>query len=104
MLRKINVELVKLIAAIILFICPFDMLYWFYDVVRTLALIGFSFLAYSAFKKKRNIEAVIFICLAILFQPILKIHLTKTIWIVIDLVVGIWLIISLFTNEKKNKS
>lgn len=101
MIKKINVDLVKLIAAIILFICPFDMLYWFYDIVRTLALIGFSFLAYDTLKKKRNIEAVIFICLAILFQPILKIHLTKAIWIVIDLIVAIWLIISLFRKEKK---
>ncbi len=104
MIKKINVDLVKLIAAIILFICPFDMLYWFYDIVRTLALIGFSFLAYDARKKKRNIETIIFICLAVLFQPILKIHLTKTIWIVIDLVIGIWLILSLFKKEKKEKS
>ena len=104
MFKKINIELVKLIAAIILFICPFDMLYWFYDIVRTLALIGFGFLAFVAFKRKKNIEAIVFICLAILFQPILKIHLTKAIWIVIDLVVGIWLIISLFTNGKKEKS
>jgi hypothetical protein len=103
MLKKINVDLVKLIAAIILFICPFDMLYWFYDIVRTLALIGFGFLAFDARKKRKNIEAVIFLCLAILFQPILKIHLTKAIWIVIDLVVGIWLLISLFIKEKKEK-
>jgi len=103
MIHKINVNLVKLIAAIILFICPLDMLYWFYDIVRTLALIGFSFLAYDARKKKKNIETVIFICLAVLFQPILKIHLTKPIWIVIDLVVGVWLIASPFIEERKKK-
>jgi len=103
MIQKINVNLVKLIAAIILFICPFDMLYWFYDLVRTLALIGFSFLAYDARKKKKNIESIIFICLAILFQPILKIHLTKPIWIVIDLVVGVWLIASPFIEERKKE-
>jgi len=101
MKHKINVELIKLIAAIILFICIFDIQYWFYDIVRTLALIGFGFLAYDARNKKKNIEVIIFLALAILFQPIFKIHLTKTIWIVVDVVVGIWLIASLFINERK---
>jgi hypothetical protein len=41
-------------------------------------------------------EAIIYVSLAILFQPLVKIALGREIWNIIDVVVGIGLIISIF--------
>lgn len=69
--------------------------YGFYQLVRFLALVGFSILAYHANQKERNTEAIIYIGLAILFQPLLKVALGRQIWNVVDIIVGVGLLISM---------
>jgi hypothetical protein len=44
---------------------------------------------------------VIFVCLAILFQPLLKISLGRTLWNLVDLVVGLFLVFSAFSAGSK---
>ena len=46
------VRIIKIGLAILLFLCVLDMAYGFYQLVRFLALIGFSILAYKSFEKK----------------------------------------------------
>jgi hypothetical protein len=69
--------------------------------VRFLALIGFSILAYLSFQTDRKIEMIIYISLALLFQPISKIVLGRELWNIVDVVVAIFLIGSIFIKEKK---
>jgi hypothetical protein len=69
--------------------------YGYYQIVRFLALIGFSILAYYAFQKQTINNMIIFISLAILFQPFIKISLGRQIWNLIDVIVAIWLIKSI---------
>jgi len=69
--------------------------YGFYQLVRFLALVGFAILAYQANEKGLNTEAVIFISLAIVFQPIIKISFGRSIWNVIDVIVGLGLVLSI---------
>jgi len=64
-------------------------------------MIGFGFLAYFAYKDKQNILAIVFVLLAILFQPFEKIALGRTLWNIVDVIVGVGLIISLFLPSKK---
>jgi hypothetical protein len=45
---------------------------------------------------------IIYIGLAILFQPFFKIALGRELWNVVDVVVAIGLIVSIFKNPKKN--
>lgn len=70
--------------------------YGYYQLVRFAALIGFAILAYNSSEQGHKAEVIIFVCLAILFQPLLKIALGRQLWNVIDVVVGIGLIISIF--------
>jgi len=49
------------------------MLYGYYQAVRFIALIGFVILAYGANETNSKSEVIIFVCLAILFQPFIKI-------------------------------
>ena len=81
--------------AFMLFLCLLDMPYGFYQLVRFLALVGFAILAYQANEKGLNTEAVIFISLAIVFQPIIKISFGRSIWNVIDVIVGLGLVLSI---------
>jgi hypothetical protein len=56
---------------------------------------GFAYLAYSANGQGNKNEMFVYIGLAILFQPFIKIALGRTIWNIIDLVIGIGLLLSL---------
>lgn len=74
--------------------------YGFYQFVRFSALAGFAILAYQANEKKNKAEMIIYVCLAILFQPLLKISLGREVWNVVDIIVGIGLIVSIFIKKK----
>jgi len=96
---------IKIILAILFFICLADLPYGYYQFVRFVALVGFAILAYTANENASKTEMIIYVCLAILFQPLLKISLGRDFWNVVDVVVGIGLLISIFitpkaTNEK----
>lgn len=80
--------------------------YGYFQLVRILAMIGFAILAYLAYKEKRIIEMIVYIGLAILFQPLVKIALGREVWNIVDIIVGIGLIASVFYNTEqidKNK-
>jgi hypothetical protein len=77
--------------------------YGFYQLVRFIALIGFSILAYAGYKEENKIEAIIYGGLALLFQPFFKIALGREIWNIVDVIVGIGLIASLFINRTKSQ-
>ncbi len=64
-------------------------------------MVGFVYLAYAKFEEGNKLSSYVFAALAILFQPLLKIDLGRTIWNIIDVVVGAGLIISLFMKPKK---
>ena len=93
---------IKVVLAILFFLCLADMPYGLYQFVRFAAMIGFTYLAYSANQQANKNEAFVYIGLAILFQPIFKIALGRTIWNIVDVIVGIGLILSVFQNKDKN--
>ncbi len=77
---------------------PYD----YFQFVRFSALIGFALLAYNSNEKGQKIEVIIYVCLAVLFQPLFKIALGRQLWNVIDVIVGIGLIISIFIRASNN--
>lgn len=91
---------IKIVLAILFFLCLADMPYGFYQLVRFTGLVGFAILAYQANQQSRQSEMIIYIGLALLFQPFFKVALGREIWNVVDVVVGIGLIISLFVKPK----
>lgn len=93
-------KIIKAILAILFFICLANMPYGYYQFVRFLALVGFAFLSYRSYEKNDKVLTFIFAALAILFQPLLKISLGRQLWNIVDVVVGIWLITSIFIKRK----
>ena len=75
--------------------------YGYYQFIRFAALAGFGYLAYTANEQNNKNEVFVYIALAILFQPFMKIALGRELWNIIDVVVGIGLIISLFKSDNK---
>ena len=79
------------------------MTYGFYQFVRFAALVGFGILAYKVNEEGENTEMIIYGGLALLFQPFFKIALGRDIWNIVDVIVGIGLIASLFMNRTKSQ-
>jgi hypothetical protein len=94
-------KVIKIGLSILLLLCLADMPYGFFQLVRFLSLIGFGILAFSANQKERQTETIIYIALAILFQPLFKISLGRSLWNVVDVVVAIGLILSLLSESNK---
>lgn len=93
---------IKIILTVLFFLCLLEMPYGYYQLVRFAALIGFALLAYNSNEQGHKSEVIIYVCLAILFQPLVKIALGRQLWNIIDVVVGIGLIVSIFIRPSNN--
>jgi hypothetical protein len=96
-----NINLIKLLLAVLLIACLADLPYGYYQFVRFAGLVGFGYLAFNANEQGKKNEVFIYLALAVLFQPFFKIALGRSLWNVIDVVVGIGLIVSLFKSDNK---
>lgn len=97
-------KIIKIILAILFFICLANMPYGYYELVRFVALVGFAILAYYANESGNKIKVIIFIALAILFQPLVKIALGRNLWNIIDVIVGAALLVSIFLPLQKKEN
>lgn len=97
---------IKIGLAVLLFSCLLPMDYGYFQFVRFAATIGFGILAYNARQEKKETAMIVYGILALLFQPFFKIALGRTLWNVVDVVVGIGLLITALKKPsvKNNKN
>lgn len=93
---------IKIVLAILLFLCLADMPYGYYQFVRFAGLVGFTILAYKAHEQGSQTEMIIYGGLALLFQPFFKIALGREIWNIVDVIVGIGLLVSIIMKPKES--
>jgi hypothetical protein len=98
-----NIKFLKLFVSLILLLCLLDMPYGYYQFVRFISMCGFAYLAYSSNEVNKKNEVFVYIGLAILFQPFIKIALGRIIWNIVDLIVAISLMTTLFQRKIKEK-
>ena len=91
---------IKIVLAALMFLCLADMPYGYFQLVRWAALIGFALLAFDASEKNQQNELIIYIGLAVLFQPIFKIAIGRSMWNIVDVIVGVYLIFSVLRSKK----
>lgn len=96
------IKTIKIVLALLFFLCLMDMPYSFYELVRFLALAGFGVIAYVEYKKENKLMAYVYLMLAILFQPLFKISLGRELWNIIDVIVGIGLLYSVIKSPWNN--
>jgi hypothetical protein len=94
-------NIIKISLAILFFLCLLDMPYGYYQFVRLAGLVGFAILANQANQQGRQTEMLVYIGLALLFQPFLKVALGRQLWNIVDVIVGVGLLISVFRNKKQ---
>ena len=95
-----NAFLYGVIAAILL-LCLLDMPYGFYTLVRFIAVVSFCYFAHIAYKSGNEGRMILFIALAILFQPFFKFPLGREIWNVVDICVAGYLVYLIAATIKK---
>jgi len=82
--------------------------YGYFQAVRFVGMLGFALLAYYDYQKNQTVNSgvIIYIALALLFQPFIKVAFGRNVWNIVDVIVSIYLIISIFLpfDEKRNKS
>ena len=93
--------LIKITLAILLLLCLMDMPYGYYQLVRWAAMVGFAILAYHASEAKRNKEVIIYVGLALLFQPFFKVALGRPLWNMMDVLVAFGLIWTMIPRKTK---
>jgi prepilin signal peptidase PulO-like enzyme (type II secretory pathway) len=66
--------------------------YGYYTLLRIAAFGIFGFAAFISFDRKYKLLPWAFILLAIIFNPIIKVHFSKELWALIDIAAGIFLL------------
>mgnify|MGYP006873025338 CR=1 FL=1 len=94
-LKNNTTTIVKGILAALLLLCLIDADYGFYQAMRTLVSFGFAYLTYYYYKSGDKTNAIVYLCLLIVFQPLMKIGLGRSIWIVVDVLAAGFLIYQL---------
>ena len=99
---KLTTEnLIKIALTVLLLICLFHMPYGYYQLVRFIAVVGFAILAYYQYERKNIPLVIIFVALALLFQPLEKVPLGRHAWIIVDLALALGLVVSIFVKKSK---
>lgn len=100
--KKKNIAL--LIAAAFLFVALFDgWSYGFFTLLRFVVFASSAYVAWMAHKAQKEKWVWIFGFVAVLFNPFIAIHLDREIWSVIDVIVGVFMIVSIFILRLENK-
>ena len=66
--------------------------YGYYVLLRLVACCVFAFAAFVAFDRKHKLLPWVFGFMALVFNPIIKIHFPKEMWAVVDIAAGILLL------------
>lgn len=80
------------IAATMLFIGAAPLPYGYYMLLRFIATGVFAWAAFVAYKRKNEAFPWVYVVLALLFNPLIKIHLPKEFWAVVDVGAGVLLL------------
>jgi len=101
-----NKNILTIIASAFLLIALFDGLpYGYFTLLRFVVCAIGIYLAYKIYEdNKESLWVWAFGFVAILFNPIIIIHLQREQWWVIDLIVGIFFVLSIFLVKIKNKT
>lgn len=91
-------NVLKIILSVLLLCCLLDMPYGYFQLVRFLAAVSFIYFGLNS--QNDNTVKYVYFFLALLFQPFIKVALGRQIWNVVDVIIGIVLIMSVFRKSK----
>lgn len=93
----------QFILAIALLLCLAPMPYGYYVLVRYGSAVVFGIMTYQYYLEKKENLALTWGALAVLFQPLIKIPLGRTVWNIVDVIVAIILFLIILRTHSKKK-
>ncbi len=98
-------NILTITASAFLFIALIDRLpYGYFTFLRFVVFAVGAYLAYTVYEEnKQSLWIWAFGGIAVLFNPFIPIYLQRSQWVIIDLLVGVFFIVSLFALKIKNK-
>ena len=95
--KNINKNIVMTISVIFLLLAMLEgWAYGFFMLLRCVVFGTSAYLTWLAYTCRKESWSWIFGFIALLFNPIIPIHLYRELWVIIDLLVAVFLIISIF--------
>jgi hypothetical protein len=92
-------KITKIVLAVLLGGCLADMPYGYFQLVRFFGMLGFGLLAFQEKEKGNERLFFIWLCSAVLINPIFKISLGRALWNVFDIV---WVVLLLSSLNQKS--
>ncbi len=96
-------NLIRIISSILLLFAIFNHPYSYYELLRVVVFITSGTGLYFSKKSENNNWAIVFLIIAIVFNPIIPFHFNKGIWSVIDISTSIIIVSSIFYVPKQLK-
>src|SRR5690606_19323361 len=90
--KNITKPIVKFLLTVLFLCCLIDMPYRYFQLVRFVGMTGFIVLAYLDREKDNKTIMIIWICSAVLINPIFKIALGRILWNIVDVIWSILLL------------
>ncbi len=94
----------QFILAIALLLCLAPMPYGYYILVRYGSAVVFGIMTYQYYLEKKENLALTWGALAVLFQPLIKIPLGRTVWNIVDVIAAIILFFIILRTHSKKKN
>jgi hypothetical protein len=83
---------VNKILAALLFVAVLPLPYAYYEILRVAVCLGVLYMLVKEWPLLEGQTKGVFIVLAVLFNPFSPIYLSKIIWMIIDIVAGVYLL------------
>lgn len=85
-----NVPIIWILPAVVLLIALLPLPYGYYTLLRIIVCLAAGFIAFTAYDETGGVglQVLVFTLIALLFNPIFPIHLTREIWLIINLLVA----------------
>jgi hypothetical protein len=93
-------NIIKLLLAVLFLGCLASMPYGYYQLVRTLGMVGFAALAWADSGKSNKALCIIWVASAVLINPLFKIALGRTLWNIVDVIWVMLLIGTIFIRHQ----
>ena len=96
-----NKNIASVISAVMLLLAIPDLPYGYYTLLRWVVTASAIFLVWVAYKLERKFWLFSMGIVALLFNPIAPIYLDKETWVVIDFIVAVLFLVSIFKFKNK---
>jgi len=96
-------KILILISVIFLFLAVFDgWPYGFFTLLRFVVFASMAYIAWLAYKAEQEKWTWIYGCLAVIFNPFIPFYFGRNFWVVTDLIVAVFLVLSIFIFRLKD--